>query len=137
VFVYTGSPTPYNCPVGGNTGNLVGTAGPGDIPGAYDLSQFVAGSQVTTYTAVAAYFALHSTYRIVGIQIVVDSGWNAAAAGGDGREAITVNPTVDVNLGMATSKDQCKNGGWQFLTRADGSAFRNQGDCVSYIDKGK
>jgi hypothetical protein len=36
-----------------------------------------------------------------------------------------------------TSADQCKNGGWQSLTRADGSAFKNQGDCIQYANTGK
>jgi hypothetical protein len=33
-----------------------------------------------------------------------------------------------------TSKNDCKNGGWQTLKRADGSSFKNQGDCVSYTN---
>jgi len=36
-----------------------------------------------------------------------------------------------------TSKEQCKDGGWQSLTRADGSAFKNQGDCIQYVNTGK
>jgi probable HAF family extracellular repeat protein len=47
------------------------------------------------------------------------------------------------------TKDDCKSGGWdnhvqankptgwQDLARADGSAFKNQGDCVSYVNTGK
>ena len=38
---------------------------------------------------------------------------------------------------VATSKDQCKNGGWTTLHRADGSSFKNQGDCIQYVNKGK
>lgn len=38
---------------------------------------------------------------------------------------------------VATSKDQCKKGGWMTVTRADGSSFKNQGDCVSYTNNGK
>jgi hypothetical protein len=30
-----------------------------------------------------------------------------------------------------TSKDQCKNGGWQTFTSPK---FKNQGDCVSYVN---
>jgi hypothetical protein len=37
------------------------------------------------------------------------------------------------NLPPPTSKDQCKNGGWQSLTDANGAKFKNQGDCVSYV----
>lgn len=36
-----------------------------------------------------------------------------------------------------TNANQCKNGGWMTLTRPDGSTFKNQGDCVSYINKNK
>lgn len=38
-------------------------------------------------------------------------------------------PTV----GPPTSKDQCKNGGW---TTFNNPAFKNQGDCVSYVATG-
>ena len=54
------------------------------------------------------------------------------------------------NLSLGTSnaavaKDDCKNGGWRSLTRADGSSFKNQGDgssfknqgdCIQYTNKG-
>lgn len=32
---------------------------------------------------------------------------------------------------------ECKKGGWQTMSRADGSPFKNQGDCVSYVNTGK
>lgn len=38
---------------------------------------------------------------------------------------------------VATNKDACKNDGWRTLRRADGSTFRNQGDCVSYTNNGR
>jgi hypothetical protein len=38
---------------------------------------------------------------------------------------------------VPASMDDCKNGGWQTLKRADGSAFKNQGDCVSYTNTGR
>jgi hypothetical protein len=46
------------------------------------------------------------------------------------------------NLSYSTSRTpqssgDCKNGGWQSLTRADGSSFRNQGDCIQYFNTGK
>lgn len=37
----------------------------------------------------------------------------------------------------AVAKDGCKKGGWQSLTRADGSPFKNQGDCIQYTNTGK
>ena len=38
---------------------------------------------------------------------------------------------------VATSKDQCKDGGWQTVNRANGSSFKNQGDCIQYVNTGK
>ena len=34
-------------------------------------------------------------------------------------------------------KDACKKGGWESLERADGSEFKNQGDCIQYLNTGK
>jgi nitrous oxidase accessory protein NosD len=31
-------------------------------------------------------------------------------------------------------KDACKKGGWMTLFDAEGNAFKNQGDCVSYVN---
>jgi hypothetical protein len=36
-----------------------------------------------------------------------------------------------------STKDDCKKDGWKTLFRADGSAFKNQGDCVQYANTGK
>jgi hypothetical protein len=36
-------------------------------------------------------------------------------------------------LAKATDKDACKDGGWQYLSDANGNAFKNQGLCVSYV----
>src|SRR5579875_2746400 len=42
----------------------------------------------------------------------------------------SVNSTT-YSFAAPTSKDQCKNGGWQSFTNP--GAFKNQGDCVSYV----
>lgn len=44
--------------------------------------------------------------------------------------------TYTVNYRVPLTKDDCKNGGWQNLTRADGTPFKNQGACVSYVNTG-
>lgn len=38
---------------------------------------------------------------------------------------------------VATTKDDCKVGNWQTMRRADGTTFRNQGQCVSYTNTGR
>lgn len=44
----------------------------------------------------------------------------------------------EASLPTPTTKDDCKNDGYKSLFTADGKAFKNQGDCVSYVaSKGK
>ena len=38
---------------------------------------------------------------------------------------------------VPANKNDCKNGAWQNLARLDFSLFKNQGDCVSYVQTGK
>ena len=35
------------------------------------------------------------------------------------------------------TRDYCKNDLWHYLSRADGSAFKNQGDCIQFVNTGK
>jgi hypothetical protein len=45
--------------------------------------------------------------------------------------------TNTVPTNVPTNKDQCMNGGWTTLMRADGTGFKNQGDCIQYVNTGK
>jgi hypothetical protein len=38
---------------------------------------------------------------------------------------------------IARTKDDCKNGGYNNVRRADGSTFKNQGQCIQYVNTGK
>jgi len=78
----------------------------------------------------AAFVAAHPTWRVsddVPFIVADDAGlWTVS----------------NVHLGAAdvktaTAKDDCKKNGWQDLTRADGSSFKNQGDCIQYVNTGK
>jgi hypothetical protein len=42
-----------------------------------------------------------------------------------------------LSVNLAGNAAACKNDGWQQLTRADGSIFKNQGDCIQYVNTGK
>jgi gamma-glutamyltranspeptidase/glutathione hydrolase len=41
---------------------------------------------------------------------------------------------VEIPIG---TKEACTNGGWRLWTRPDGSAFRNQGDCIQFVNTGR
>jgi hypothetical protein len=49
---------------------------------------------------------------------------------GSGNDCLTYNFEP---FRVATSKDDCKNGGFNNVKRADGTSFKNQGQCVSYV----
>ena len=51
----------------------------------------------------------------------------ATVTAGSEPVAIAVTPLI-----VPTSKDQCKNGGWRNFPQ-----FKNQGDCVSFVETGK
>ena len=42
-----------------------------------------------------------------------------------------------LSINEAATVSACKNDGWQGLTRGDGSIFKNQGDCIQYVNTGK
>lgn len=90
---------------------------------------FYTGGPVAGYPDWATFVAAHPTWMVsssVPFIIADDAGlW-----------------TVDnVHLGAAvavtTGKDECKKGGWATMTRADGSSFKNQGDCIQYVNTGR
>ena len=58
---------------------------------------------------------------------VCDGGWDKSS---------DINVQVFASQ-VATNKDQCKGDGWKTLSRANGTGFKNQGDCIQYINTGK
>jgi len=44
--------------------------------------------------------------------------------------------TATAGGGNSDAAKACQKGGWMNLVRADGSSFKNEGDCVSYAAQG-
>lgn len=130
VFVYLG-PFPNYTACTPNTwsssGNLVT-----DPNKRWDTSQ-VGG---TFYDSYANASALTAGKAVLGVSLVVDSSWGF----GDNEQTILVdNVAVNSDLytfepNTPTSKDECKDNGWQGLEDANGNPFKNQGQCVSYFN---
>jgi hypothetical protein len=87
----------------------------------------------TLYPNWAAFVAAHADYRIGNDDavafVIADQPFSGTVSNvqlGQGEAA-----------GVATKKDECKKGGWADLTRANGSSFKNQGDCIQYVNTGK
>jgi hypothetical protein len=85
-----------------------------------------------------------------GSRIAVDSARNAYITGYTvSTDFPTMNPLQSANggysdafvskfsfgIGPPTNKDQCKDGGWKTFTIP--RKFKNQGDCVSFVNPGK
>ncbi len=133
VFVYMGPPPNYNiCPADSvwyNTGNL---ASPANL---VDATQ-IGGGFYESWAQVQHDFG---TLSVTDISIVLESGY--AFAGGN--QTINFdNTAVNSDLytyerPVATNQNQCKNSGWQGVTRSNGTTFKNQGDCIQYVNTGK
>jgi hypothetical protein len=126
IFVYIGPPPNYNaCPTPTyvNTGDLLEGVNP------IDTSQLPGG---TFYDPYAAALIKYANYPVLRVSLVVDPGY--------GQIVRFDNTVVDETLytyDQPANKDECKKDGWKDLTREDGSTFKNQGDCIQYVNTGK
>ncbi|MFN2501417.1 MAG: hypothetical protein ABR530_05340 [Pyrinomonadaceae bacterium] len=71
-----------------------------------------------------------------GILDICDVDSNPGAPDYD-NDGIVDGSGCDTVIGPPTDKEQCKNSGWQFWTRANGTTFNNQGDCIQYVNTGR
>jgi hypothetical protein len=94
-----------------------------------DLIGLRISGAVTCYSSTA-------TGETFGIALSTTPLGKPIAIGLVGYGQLNVRATVDVASNPVTTADQCKNGGWQTLTDSQGAAFRNQGDCVSFVRTG-
>jgi hypothetical protein len=54
-----------------------------------------------------------------------------------GSFTVTLDDTWVFEDRVPQTRDDCKASGWVHLSRPDGTAFKNQGACVSYVSTGK
>lgn len=133
----------------------LGTPGFGVIPNIWQQWDVDAGQFWSSRTAtgggscnVVAGFGGAPFYSLVALKAMCPN----AVVVGFGVNIGTFNPSYDVYTDLfnfngttydfepyevATNKDQCKNGGFINAKRADGSSFKNQGDCIQYVNTGK
>jgi len=101
--------------------------------------------------SLAGYEALHPGTKIVnradgagGVRIAAGGGAGAWDNFDGNADAFTIgvshnNTTYNFDLHTAPSnKDQCKDGGWQtFNPNRPAGPFKNQGDCIQFVNTGK
>ena len=87
----------------------------------------------TLYANWAAFVVANPTYRIGNDDalpfVIADQPFRGVISN------VQLGQGEDANV--ATRKDECKNGGWENLTRDDDTGFKNQGDCIQYVNTGK
>lgn len=49
----------------------------------------------------------------------------------------TIFVDTDCEPNVPTTKEDCKDGGWQVLVDDNGDGFRNQGQCIQFVNTGK
>lgn len=79
------------------------------------------------------FVAAYPNATIVGGFGVNQGSFNAGLLAATDALSITYGSTWTYDFELFRSpKDECKDGGWETMTRADGSSFKNQGQCVKY-----
>lgn len=137
-----GSATPYNhtfnvvanCTSGIYTGT--GNSSAGDTgPTGETINGVISNGSFTGYAAYSRGDGFTWDFNMVS----GDLGLNYAGAWGSYllTGTMTSEKSTDCrNAPAVTSKDQCKKDGWKGVSRLNDSAFKNQGDCVSYVETG-
>jgi hypothetical protein len=129
IFVYIGpSPNFTGCGTAQqNTGNLLTSP---DLR--CDTSQIIAGTQYASCSTLKTN-PLLASLSVTDVALVSDNGASPSNAQTLIVNNVTVNGSTFTVVPAPTNKDQCKNGGWQTFNNP---SFKNQGDCVSFVQTG-
>ena len=106
------------------------------IPGAPNRDTFVSWDTIVEQNPNAVIVGGFGVNQGSGNPALTTAVDNLSLGYGVGDAAVCV--TYDFEpYRVATSKDNCKDGGFQTAKRADGSSFKNQGQCIQYVNNGK
>ena len=129
-------------PTGGSNYTVVGRTGLESLAGSGSVETFPADIPVQAGDLLGIYSSVLINCRRInsgpGTQITTSSSSDPNV--GDSIPIPFIAPGNDVNESanlappVPTSKDQCKNGGWQQLVDDHGQPFRNQGQCVAWVN---
>jgi len=125
IMVYIGPPPNYdNCPTPDdvNTGDLL------ESGMTIDTTQ-IGGTFYHDYDDAVDDFG---DYVVLRVSLVVDPTYGQVLS----FDNIVVGDD-EYDFDQPIDDDQCKKGGWEDLTREDGTEFKNQGDCIQYVNTGR
>jgi hypothetical protein len=124
------------------SGAIVGTSGTAELPQRFD------GPVAFTFSSLVK---LHPGDLYV-IEVVLATGPDAGGGSSGGPDSTYLdgnqillgvqqsNNDLWFKEGLANTtplnKDYCKSDLWQYLKRSNGSVFKNQGDCIQFVNTG-
>jgi hypothetical protein len=124
----------------GNQNAFLGCAGGTQTPASNGYTHVEYSAAQIQAAVVAAGGTPTSTLQ--DLYIIFDEGSDTPTGGTIGTagtihiDNISVNNAVVGDPTSPTTKDQCKNGGYQNYTDDNGNPFRNQGQCVAFVNRG-
>jgi hypothetical protein len=125
VFVYLGTQTPSTNTCAGttytNSNNVISSTS------MVDATQLGGG-----YETWSDFQADHATDAVTGIQLVVD-GYTSDSIVAQFDNTMINSTLYNYEPTTPATADSCKNGGWMSVTDSNGGSFKNQGDCVSWV----
>jgi hypothetical protein len=100
---------------------------------------------IAVHPAIAGSGSVDGTCNWWGSPSGPTSGTNPAGTGAQVSPRVSYQPWLIapapdgacIGGNVPATASQCKNGGWTTSVRADGSTFKNQGDCIQYVNTGK
>jgi hypothetical protein len=101
----------------------------------WDLSQGGGGMNITWDAMELFLAATYPNYQILTGSLVEDGYPGKAYFDLITIGDCTLDGTSDIAVGPPTSVNQCKDGGWQNFNAP--RTFRNQGDCMQFVNTGK
>jgi hypothetical protein len=117
----------YTPSVGSTTSFMTFTVTPGSAPSAVGVKN--SAPCPATLGAMPAGSTIFLTALNLG-----DTSLSDAGLAGYFDNVVVTTTTDSTTYDFEPSKDVCKDGGWKNFFRPDGSAFKNQGDCVQYVN---
>ena len=75
-----------------------------------------------------------TTARILSLATLLPNGKVLVAGGASGDGALA---SAELYISIPANADDCKNNGWMSLFSPDGSPFKNQGNCIQFVNTGK
>lgn len=135
---FFGIPAPYSGTLDAQFGFSASNASPAGFMVAIPTTHFNAGDSMPTVTLDQQLTATGPSGSVISVQFLSFAYTIVPDAGGSlsvmcQPNAMTVLGTIPIATPTPptpSSKDDCKNGGWQHLVDAAGAAFPNQGQCV-------